>query len=64
VVSTTVGAEGIDRSVCGGLLTVADGWDAFTEALAAAYVKQGNVPAGFLDMYSWASIVSRIEWPA
>lgn len=64
VVSTTTGAEGIDRSLCGDLLCVVDGWDSFAEALARPReVKSGNVPAGFLDMYSWAGIVSRIEWP-
>ena len=64
VVSTTVGAEGIDRALCGDLLSVVDGWDSFAEALARPrQVKPGNVPAGFLDMYSWAGIVSRIEWP-
>ncbi len=65
VVSTTMGAEGIDRAVCGELLSFEDGWDAFAAALAAPrHVKSGNVPAPFLDMYSWANIVSRIEWPA
>jgi glycosyltransferase involved in cell wall biosynthesis len=64
VVSTTVGAEGIDRAVCEDLLTVVDDWDGFAEALGRApVVKRGNVPAAFLDMYSWAGIVSRIEWP-
>jgi glycosyltransferase involved in cell wall biosynthesis len=65
VVSTTLGAEGIDRGACGGLLTIADGWDAFAACLTGdRLVKSGNVPAGFLDMYSWASIVGRIDWAA
>ena len=64
VVSTTLGAEGIDRAACGELLTVVDGWAAFADALTAPHVKKGNVSSAFLDMYSWASIVSRIEWPA
>jgi glycosyltransferase involved in cell wall biosynthesis len=64
VVSTTVGAEGISRTACGDLLTVEDDWDSFTAALGSRrLVKRGNVPAPFLDMYSWATIVSRIEWP-
>jgi glycosyltransferase involved in cell wall biosynthesis len=63
VVSTAVGAEGIDRGVCGGLLTVVHGWEDFAEALASDDVKRGNTPPGFIDMYSWASIASRIEWP-
>lgn len=65
VVSTTVGAEGIDRAACGEFLTVVDGWDDFAEALVRpASANVGNVPAPFLDMYSWANIVKRIEWPA
>ena len=65
VVSTSMGAEGIDRAACGGLLTIADDWDAFSATLAAPCdVKDGNVPAPFLDMYSWKNIVSRIDWPS
>lgn len=64
VVSTTIGAEGIDAAVCGGLLAIEDGWDAFAAKLsgAGAVKRTGNVPAGFLDRYSWATIVHRIEW--
>jgi hypothetical protein len=43
---------------------VVDGWDAFSAALTAPHVKSGNASRAFLDMYSWASVVSRIEWPA
>jgi|CXWL01.1.fsa_nt_gi glycosyltransferase involved in cell wall biosynthesis len=65
VVSTSMGAEGIDLAACGGLLTVADGWNAFSATLASPLnVKDGNVPAPFLDMYSWTNIVSRIDWPS
>lgn len=64
VVSTTVGAEGIDVSACGEYLTIADDWDAFARALLApTRALSGNVPAAFLDMYSWAGIVKRIQWP-
>jgi glycosyltransferase involved in cell wall biosynthesis len=64
VVSTTAGAEGIDRGACGDLLAICDGWDEFAARLMAEEpVKAGNVPNGFVDMYSWAHIVKRIEWP-
>jgi glycosyltransferase involved in cell wall biosynthesis len=64
VVSTAAGAEGIDRSVCGDLLTVADGWDAFVEAISAVSAPASrNVPAPFIDMYSWAHIAMRVRWP-
>jgi glycosyltransferase involved in cell wall biosynthesis len=63
VVSTTVGAEGVERSVCGDLLHVEDEWDGFVKRLLDGQdVKRGNVPAPFLDMYSWANIVRRIDW--
>ncbi len=65
LVSTTVGAEGIDRAACGEFLTVVDGWDGFANALLRPLgANAGNVPAPFLDMYSWANIVKRIKWPA
>lgn len=63
VVSTTAGAEGVDRAACGDLLVVEDGWDSFVKRLLdREHVKRGNVPAPFLDMYSWANIVRRIDW--
>jgi glycosyltransferase involved in cell wall biosynthesis len=63
VVSTTAGAEGVDRAACGDLLVVEDGWDSFVKRLLdPEHVKRGNVPAPFLDMYSWANIVRRIDW--
>lgn len=66
VVSTSVGAEGIDRGVCGDLLAIADEWDAFVARLTGdrAVKSDRNVPGGFLDMYSWANIVRRIDWQA
>jgi glycosyltransferase involved in cell wall biosynthesis len=63
VVSTTAGAEGIERAAFGELLVVEDGWDGFVKRLLdREHVKRGNVPAPFLDMYSWANIVRRIDW--
>jgi glycosyltransferase involved in cell wall biosynthesis len=62
VVSTSIGAEGIARQPCGELLRIADGWDAFAGAVASVGVKPGNVPAPFLDMYSWSNIVGRVDW--
>jgi glycosyltransferase involved in cell wall biosynthesis len=64
VVSTAPGAEGIDRAACGPLLTIADGWEEFAAAIgraedAASTRGERNVPAPFLDMYSWANIVKR-----
>jgi len=63
VVATTIGAEGIDRAACGGLLVLADDWDAF--AMAAARVPldgSRRTPDGFVERYGWDAIVRRITW--
>lgn len=63
VVSTSMGAMGVAREACDDLLIVTDGWSDFVKRLLDRdHVKRGNVPASFLDMYSWANIVRRIEW--
>jgi glycosyltransferase involved in cell wall biosynthesis len=61
VVSTSVGAEGLDRVACGGLLDVVDDWDAFACAMAAAASRPAAaVPAVFREQYAWSAIVSRM----
>jgi len=61
VVSTSVGAEGLDRVACGGLLDVVDDWDAFACAMAAAASPPAAaVPAVFREQYAWSAIVSRM----
>jgi glycosyltransferase involved in cell wall biosynthesis len=63
VVSTSIGAEGIDRSVCGDLLSVVDGWDAFAAIAATVMANEPRrVPPGFVERYSWESIVHAIRW--
>ena len=64
VVSTTVGAEGLDRAACGGLLDVVDDWDGFACAMAQASVrhrKMASVPAAFRAEYAWSAIVDRMQ---
>jgi len=64
VVSTAAGAAGLDRSACGDLLTVVDGWDAFACATLAA-ARPGaprEVPASFRDVYAWSAIGRRIRF--
>ncbi len=62
VVSTTIGAEGIDRSVCGDLLAIADTWDAFAAAVATPPDRRSAPPSGFIDTYSWTNIVNRLPF--
>ena len=66
VVSTSIGAQGIDPAICGGLLRVTDDWEAFVRlaldappALAAA---SREPPRSFLDEYEWHNIVSRLQF--
>lgn len=60
VVSTSVGAEGLDRSVLGDALVVADGWDAFAAAVDVARLRGAiEVPADFADRYAWRSVFER-----
>lgn len=64
VVSTAAGAEGIDPAACAPLLTLAGDWTAFVDAVRhVSAAKDGNVPAAFLDMYSWANIAKRARFP-
>jgi polysaccharide biosynthesis protein PslH len=59
VVSTTAGAEGLDRAACGSLLRVVDGWDAFACAMTAAGARGPShvVPHAFREHYAWSAIV-------
>lgn len=60
VVSTAVGASGLDRTVVGEALVVTEGWDAFAAAVEDA-IRRGPVAVspGFLDTFSWDAIFSR-----
>lgn len=64
VVSTTAGAEGIDREACGDLLRVFDGWDAFACAMVAVATapSPSAPPAAFREEYAWSAIVERMEF--
>jgi glycosyltransferase involved in cell wall biosynthesis len=61
VVTTSVGAEGIEREVCGPGLSVTDGWLRFIGAIERA-AALGRVPPSpqLTDAYDWRNIVARI----
>jgi glycosyltransferase involved in cell wall biosynthesis len=61
VVSTSMGAEGIDREICGGLLRVTDDWEVFAELALAPNAAPRRPPRSFLDAYEWHNIVSRLQ---
>lgn len=60
VVSTSLGAEGLDRSLLGDYLWVADGWEAFAQAVRQRLEEPvGPLPEGFARAYDWQVIVDR-----
>jgi glycosyltransferase involved in cell wall biosynthesis len=62
VVSTTIGAEGLDRDVLGESLVVRDDWDAFVEAIVATARQAPLAPSpAFVERYDWRHIVDRVQ---
>jgi hypothetical protein len=60
-VTTSVGAEGIERGLCGPMLNVADGWLPFVSAVEEASTLDHTGPSPlFADAYDWRRIVERI----
>jgi hypothetical protein len=61
-VTTTRGAEGIDAAMCGPALRIADGWDAFARATAAAAHDERVAPSdAFVATHDWDAIVGRMR---
>lgn len=58
VVSTTLGAEGLDVSAFGDYLVLADRWDGFVEALMhqAGHPPTSPLPAKFFALYDWETV--------
>jgi glycosyltransferase involved in cell wall biosynthesis len=65
VVSTSIGAEGLDRNVFGDRLHIADDWREFAGQVAQlAQEKSGiDVPQAFIEKYDWHHILDRLEAP-
>ena len=63
VISTTVGAEGLDRSVLGDALIVEDDWDAFAQAIEQSYYgpRHHSPSPAFTATYDWDHIFRRAE---
>lgn len=62
VLSTTLGAEGLDRGALGASLTVADDLETMCAWLKALPLRsQAQVGASFEDLYDWESIWARSE---
>lgn len=59
VISTELGAMGINRSVCGSKLQVvkAGEWKEFSELVIAASARNDSIPSAFFEYYYWGNIV-------
>ena len=64
IISTTLGAEGLDRAAFGDLLTICDDWDAFAQQITHHLSQPGqyNVPAAFRATYDWQHIFDGVDW--
>ena len=64
VVTTHLGAEGLDLAACGGNLSMSDDWEEFTDRLiATAHARPAPLPRAFEAKYDWRRIADRIEFP-
>ncbi len=63
VVSTELGALGLERSVCGEKLVVVpdQDWKAFNEALLKVFDLQSDLPEAFFDHYYWGSLTQKAK---
>jgi glycosyltransferase involved in cell wall biosynthesis len=62
VVSTTIGAEGLNRDALGDSLVVHDDWDAFARAIVETAKQPPLAPSvDFVQRYDWRHIVDRLQ---
>lgn len=62
VVSTPLGALGLNRDVCGDKLKVigTGNWKEFAEEIISSASKAQNIPDAFFDYYYWGNIIKRL----
>jgi len=63
VISTTIGAEGLDKSLFNNSLVIRDDWDAFVCEIARRrhHPSRLSVPPAFVAAYDWDRIFARVE---
>jgi glycosyltransferase involved in cell wall biosynthesis len=62
VVSTSIGAEGLDRRAFGNSLVICDDWDIFTRAVVETAKKGPVTPSPtFIQTYDWHHIVQKLQ---
>ena len=63
VISTNLGAEGIDKKVCQDKLIITDNWFEFTDQIIRLInqPKKNYVPKGFIKEYNWPKIIDNLK---
>jgi glycosyltransferase involved in cell wall biosynthesis len=62
VISTPLGALGLNREVCDGKLKVIDAgnWKGFAEEIISSASKTENIPGAFFAYYYWGNIIKKV----
>jgi polysaccharide biosynthesis protein PslH len=62
VISTELGAMGIEQSVCGEKLIVlkADEWKKFRDQIISASTKNDQIPESFFEFYYWGNVIKKV----
>lgn len=63
VISTSLGAEGIERDVCEDRLIIANGWNRFAEEIVNSIKNspKDQIPKKFIEKYNWKNITSNLK---
>jgi len=63
VISTSIGAEGLEKENTRDLLVICDDWDDFTEEIIKGLQKkEKKPPKDFFEKYSWERIINRVNF--
>ncbi|MBE7532907.1 MAG: glycosyltransferase family 4 protein [Chloroflexi bacterium] len=65
VISTSIGAEGLQQHILGEALIICDDWDAFAQQIAENLTKEREVPPtpAFMQTYDWDVIWQNLPLP-
>ncbi|MGB1249285.1 MAG: glycosyltransferase family 4 protein [Candidatus Promineifilaceae bacterium] len=65
VVSTTIGAEGLNRNVFGDMLFIADEWEPFAaQVVQCLHQTEHVIPHSFFQAHDWTTIFDQLTPPA
>lgn len=65
VISTSIGAEGLQPEVMGESLVICDDWEIFTKKIAVSLTKNRDVPPtlAFMQTYDWEAVWKHLPLP-